>query len=199
MKKPLFFGFCGGLALTFAVATSSFAQYSVSKVSNVIDANFNMEYTLEGVNHISNGKEITADMVSPKAIKSFNKSFKNTTPSWYALNKSYLATFDKNGMKSRAVLTKGGYILYTISYGKENNLPKDVRKTIKSNYIDHNIGTVSEVTSAKRTAWVVNLQDDKELVLARVLDDGSLDEMQHFSTVPPQPKTHRRGRVIIPQ
>ena len=196
MKKQLIAGLCGFFALT--LATTNINAQDLAMARTVIDSKLQLEYSMADINSTAGASKLTAAEVSPKALKSFNKSFKNTTPTWYAVNKNYLATFNMNGRNTRALLAKNGYVIYSISYGQESSLPKDVRRTLKSNYIDHRIGSVSEVKAGEHQAWVVNLQDDNELVVARVLE-GSLDELQHFTTKPPQPKKTRRGRIIIPK
>jgi len=118
--------------------------------------------------------------ISARTLKSFSKLFKNSNPSWSALDKNFLATFEVEGRNARALFTNNGYNLYTIIRGTEKNLPSDVRSAIKSNYIDFTIGTVNEVRVTGKTAWFVNLQSDKELVVVRVMDDTS-EEVAHYS------------------
>ena len=66
-----------------------------------------------------------------------------------------------------------------MSYGHENNLPKEVRRLVKSNYVDFNIAQVINVQENNRDIWVVSLEDDKKLIMARV-EDGALEEVSNM-------------------
>src|SRR5688500_7239018 len=53
-----------------------------------------------------------------KLLKSFNKQFKNASQvEWYHAKKDYLAVFDYEGRRTRALFTKNGYTIYAITYG----------------------------------------------------------------------------------
>ncbi len=119
--------------------------------------------------------------VSKKVSDVFATSFKDATNTrWYKANKSYLVRFITADMNNQALYSKRGYLIYHIAYGHENNLPKDIRKTIKSNYVDYNITHAINVKQDRRNIWVVNLEDDKSLIIARV-EDGELEEVSNLS------------------
>ena len=99
----------------------------------------------------------------------------------------YLAEFNMDGRSTRAMFYKNGDIFYTISEGSEKDLPAEVRRQIKSNYVDYIITKVSEINSDNHSAWVVNLHDDNHLIIARVID-GALDELAHYKTQSDTPK-----------
>ncbi len=204
MKKQIF-AYVLALISSTATISNSFAQTAaVSNQSEAI-AKTSFDLSTSSFNNTddappaSTALSITA--VSPKAVKSFDKSFKEvTSPVWYAVNKnSYLATFtDKDGRSSRALFAKNGYIHYTINYGTEKNLPKEARRLIKSYYVDYNIGRVSEVSVDLQKVWIVNLQDDENIVIARVTSDGTIDELAQYPTKLKE-KKHRKGSISFPQ
>lgn len=122
----------------------------------------------------------TTSNVNKAVSKSFQSAFKDATNTqWYKVNRNYLATFITNDQKNRALFQKNGYLIYHITYGKENNMPDDVRKLVKSNYVDYNITSAINVQESGRNIWVVNLETDKKLILARV-EDGALEEVGNY-------------------
>jgi len=198
MKKQLLAPFLG-LLCAATITSTSFAQTTASASVPASDKNFNFDYSLALNNNTpSAARVLSPNEVTTKATRSFDKSFKEATNAkWYAIDKkTYLATFThKDGRESRALFAKNGYIYYAISFGNEQSLPKEERRNIKSNYVDYNIGRVSEVSALGQKVWVVNLQDADNLVIARSAD-GALDELEHYQT---HAKTTKKGRVIIPQ
>jgi hypothetical protein len=124
--------------------------------------------------------QVPASAVSTKALRSF-VSFFNDLPNatWYEINGNYLATFKQDQKEVKTLIAKNGYLLYVIRYGGEKDLPQPVRKLIKSNYLDFTIGRVLEVNMNNTIAWVVNLEDGNDLIIARSIE-GQLDEIAHF-------------------
>src|SRR6478672_8840507 len=141
MKRLPILKLCGGLLL-FLCAGSLQAQDSIK--------------TLPPVTVTSTAT------VNQKVSNAFNASFKDAvSPTWYRLDKDYLVKFITGDMNNTALFKKNGAMVYQISYGHENNLPKEVRHLVKSNYVDYNIVQTINVKQENRNIWVVNLEDDK--------------------------------------
>lgn len=133
------------------------------------------------ITELPNVTVTTTSKVSEAVGKSFEKYFKNAVrPQWYKLNKNYFVKFISEDQKNTALFSKGGTLIYHISYGHENNLPEDIRKMVKSSYIDLNITTAIKVEEGGRNIWVINLEDEKNLVLVRVEDD-QLEEVGKYN------------------
>ncbi len=187
-----------GLLLTFLFfSATSFGQYYAHH-------NTFLKATL--VDFMSMESKSEKDMATVsidanfKLQKAFNRQFKNASNvNWYNLKKQYLAVFDNEGKKTRALFTKNGYNIYAIAYGGEKDLPKDYRKSLKSNYVDFEILNVAEVRASivKHSTWLATLKDENNLVVARIID-GGLDEFARYDTKPKMTKKQRRGRIIIP-
>jgi len=119
-------------------------------------------------------------VVSEKALKSFSTSFKNPVgASWSQVGKYFLAKFEADGKKQKALFNKNGAIIYTISYGVEKDLPSDLRKQVKANYYDYTISMAIEVNENNRTIWVVRMEDSATLITVR-LENGEMEEVQNF-------------------
>ena len=118
--------------------------------------------------------------VNQKVSQAFHSNFKDAVnATWYRLDKDYLVEFITGDMNHRALYQRNGAIIYHISYGHENDLPKEVRRLVKSNYVDFNIVQAINVQEDNRDIWVVSLEDDKKLIMARV-EDGALEEVSNM-------------------
>ena len=86
----------------------------------------------------------------------------------------------QNDQKNKALFQKNGYLIYHIVYGKETNMPDDIRKIVKTNYLDYNITSAINVKESGRNIWVVNVEDNKKFILVRV-EDGELEEVGNYN------------------
>lgn len=120
-------------------------------------------------------------ITSPKNIpekvdKAFKSTFENAQdPVWYQANKNYLVKFLDNDMKNNALYRKNGQMIYQISYAYEKDIPQDVNDMVKERYKDYNVVVAFNVKQDQRNVWIVNLENEKNLVTARV-EDGVLNE-----------------------
>ena len=112
------------------------------------------------------------------------------------MNKEYIALFDWDGLKAHAVLGKKGQTVYSVRSESEKNLPTDARNVIKSNYVDYTIGNVSEVNSEGHNTFIVNLENNDNLIIVRV-ENGILEEVAHYQTHATK-TLHKKAHIIIP-
>ena len=195
MRKTLSFSFCGILAASILLS-NSFAQTSDASANNSTSIKSIEASILFNANNTPDPREKATTTITPKVQKSFTRSFKGIeNAEWYTVNKDYLARFIKDGREYRTLFSKNGYVFYSLANGTEKSLPSDVRRNIKSNYVDYNIGKVTEVNVNNIKAWIINLQDEDNIVIARVID-GDLDEMASFTT---HPTYNKKGRIVIPK
>jgi len=160
MKHVSFLRLCGGLFLLL--------------IAGSLQAQDNGIKTLPTVTVTSTAS------VNKKVSDVFNASFKDAvSPTWYRLNKDYLVRFITGDMNNTALYKKNGALVYQISYGHENNLPKEVRRIVKSNYVDFNIVQAINVKEDNRDIWVVNLEDDTKLIITRI-EEGALEEVSNL-------------------
>jgi hypothetical protein len=122
----------------------------------------------------------TGTNVNSKVPKAFARSFKDAEKmSWYEVNQNYLVNFIQNEQQNKALFTRTGSLVYHITYGYEKNLPKDIRHQIKSEYYDYQITRVFNVRQNRRDVWVINLEDDNHVILAKVEED-QMNEVNRF-------------------
>jgi hypothetical protein len=122
--------------------------------------------------------------VNQAVTRSFDKYFKNAVSTqWYKANRKYLVEFMINDQQNKALFRKNGALVYHLTFASENDMPDDVRSTVKSNYGDYTILNAIKVDVDSRDIWLVNMESSKKLALVRV-EDGQLDEINDYDKQP---------------
>jgi hypothetical protein len=151
-----------GFAATMLIVSSSFAQPSTVK---------NLQPALNTGNSIK---------VYENVQEAFEKIFENAeNVRWDKVERNYLAKFSINDVEKRALLSPKGQLIYEITYGKEKQLPVNLRKDIKRAYVEFKITSATLVEEANRSIWVINLEDDTHLVTARV-ENNEIEEVRKY-------------------
>jgi hypothetical protein len=118
--------------------------------------------------------------VSKRVARIFQRDFKGATQTrWYQANKNYLVEFIKDDMKQRALFKRSGRLIYHLAFGKEENLPLEVRQFIKNVYIDYKITDALSVNQDQRTAWIINLEDKNTVLVVRA-ENGGLQRVAKY-------------------
>ncbi len=181
----------------FAVAVSfnnSYAQRTVMLQPNSFITKTKINYN-NGLASIPGTGALLLNEISTKAIRTFGKSFKDVTNLvWYGVDsKKYLAIFtSKDGRYSRALFAKNGYMYYGIRYGNEQSLADEQRRVIKSKYVEYTIDQVYEISADGQKVWVIDLQDDDNVVVVRLTAEGILDELLNYQKCLPVKNQRKR-------
>jgi hypothetical protein len=123
-------------------------------------------------------KPVTANS---KVQKAFTRAFgENALQNWSIAGRNFLNSFYVDGVRTNVLYSPKGNLIYTIAYGAEQQLPGDVRKLVKSSYYDYDITSVTEVKENERHIWVVQLQNSKEVITARIEND-EMEQVQQFN------------------
>jgi hypothetical protein len=124
---------------------------------------------------------VTAKSNITKAVReSFHETFPDAEHTqWSKVNKNFLVQFISADQKHRALFTKGGYLIYHLSFGTESNLPEDITRKVQSTYPPYSITRVVHVREGDRDIWVVNMETDRKLILARV-EEGEVQEVGNY-------------------
>ncbi len=114
--------------------------------------------------------KVDAANVNVKAVKDFNKSFKNVTgEQWYEVSDGFIANFTQNGIETKVAYDQKGRWHCTVRTLTETQLPSDVRDLVKSRYYDSNILVVYEIRH-DNTVYILKIEDSKTLKMLRVAD-----------------------------
>ncbi len=126
------------------------------------------------------GTATTSASINMRALKDFQKSFKNADASWYLTEDGgFVASFTEDNISNSVGYDKKGNWLYNIKRYDESKLSKDVRTEVKSTYYDFNITHVEEVQVNEQTIYIVHLEDAKNMKTLRICD-GDMEEVQNF-------------------
>jgi hypothetical protein len=119
--------------------------------------------------------------VTKEVENAFNRTFPNAeNVKWYTLQKDLLAKFMESDMKHNALFKKNGYLKYDIGFGKEENLPETIKKRVIDAYEDYKILNATNVKSAGRYIWVLNLEGKTNYVIVRIEED-ELEEVKRYN------------------
>ena len=118
--------------------------------------------------------------VNKEVQHAFNKHFRDAVnPRWYAMDQNFLVKFMSKDQKNHDLYDPKGAIIYHITYGNEQTMPKDIVAQIKTQYPADDIVTAINVKQDQRDIWVLNVKDKGDLVLVRY-EDGQIDEVDRI-------------------
>jgi hypothetical protein len=156
------------ILVTIASAKNANAQHEKAMAFNSPDIQKTVLLSTE-----SSPKVDAAD-VNPKALKDFNKSFKNIKPEqWYKVIDGFIADFKENEIETKVAYDQKGKWHCTVRTFGENQLPSDVRDLVKSRYYDYKILVVYEIRH-DNTVYILKIEDATTLKTLRVVD-GELE------------------------
>ena len=200
------------ILVCFLLAFAAQAQREGSIDQKILDGNvaalFDAKNFVSNEGFSSSGVPVPAANIRAGVQKTFTKYFgARSGVNWSQLSKhAYLAQFDLDGRKTNAVFANNGFLVYAVTYGDALHAPKDVRNILRSFYPEHEMSATFQVRYhgqsydnawADQTAWIVNLEGEYNIVIARVVD-GGVDEISNLQKRM-EPKRVRKGRVIIPK
>lgn len=164
--KTQFLSRCYGWLILIMLPTSSFAQTA--------------EGLKDPVPVVTTGLKTE---VNEKLNKAFQQHFFDAQNiRWYESDKRFIVKFIMSEQQNMALFEKNGHLIWQITYGEEKHLPCEVRKLVKSNYFDYNIKMVFQVFQDNRTVWVINMEDEKNLVVVRV-ENGEIEKIEQLKKI----------------
>jgi len=119
------------------------------------------------------GESITT--INSRAVKDFRKAFKSCTDEkWFKLEDGFIAKFTQSDIPHRVDYDRKGNWIATTRYYSEKELPKEVRKQVKSVYYDYSITSVQELRFHEHLVYLINIEDDSNILTIRICD-GEMD------------------------
>lgn len=123
----------------------------------------------------------TNTKVPEKVWKSFLKYYPTAeSPKWYNLQNDFYVKYMMEMTPNQSVFTKKGNLVYTISYGNENDLPDYLKQEIKNKYLDYNIRGITKVCDRYTVVYLVHLEGTRNYITVK-LDDKEMEEIQKFN------------------
>lgn len=123
--------------------------------------------------------------VASKAIRNFNKAYKNAGDAkWFKLTDGtdgFFAFFSNDGIQTRVFYDKKGNYYCSFRHYFEDKLPPAVRHRVKTIYYDFNIYHISEVNMNDKTVYAITLEDKTSWKKILVAEGEEIVIMEEFS------------------
>ena len=117
----------------------------------------------------SSGETCSIDRVSTKVLRSFYLSFGEKEDAiWSKTTKGFVVWFKDQKRSTYVYFRPNGAIDYQLHRYFEEELPKDVRHIVRSNFYDYTITHVSEVHNDDSISYFVKIEDKASLKTVRV-------------------------------
>ena len=153
------------ILLAIAATTSALAQSDVAKLD--------LKSTTSKTATPAAGDDMA--VINSRAIKDFKKSFKlPAAEQWFKIENGFIVKFIKDDIQHRVDYDSKGNWKATTRYYSEKQLPKEVRSQVKSVYYDYTITSVQELTFPEHHVYLVNMEDEKTILIIRICD-GEMD------------------------
>jgi hypothetical protein len=167
---------------TVAAGVSAFAGFSGANAQKLASVGFdknNVETIVAAANDFVPG----GDEISPKALKSFAKMYKNVSAEkWTKIRSGYSASFVSEGRKNTIFYNAKGNWYGSVTSYTEDKLPTDVRNIVRSKYFDYSIFFVEEVETVESNGtptYLIHLEDKRNIKLVRV-SDGEMETWKEY-------------------
>jgi len=119
--------------------------------------------------------------VNVKAIKDFKSRFdKAANEKWFSISSGYMSYFNMDGFGARAFYDKKGHWLSSLTLSTEEKLPTDVRRLVRSTYLDYTITLAEKVEIPGNYVYIIHLEDKTTIKIIRVSPEYEMDELQEF-------------------
>jgi hypothetical protein len=126
------------------------------------------------------GEFTDASTINLTAINDFKKRFSTVeNENWVKVSDGFYAKFMEGGIQERVAYNKKGKMMFTILEYNADKLAKDIRESIRYNYMDCSINHISEVHINNKVVYLVHISDEGHLKTIRVCD-GNMEEVSNI-------------------
>jgi hypothetical protein len=128
-------------------------------------------------NEISEGKDFNS-----KAIRDFQARFQKVeNAQWFSDQNCFMSYFITNGYGNRVFYDRKGHWQFSLILYGEDQLPVDLRASVKSRYFDMAITLIEEVQTNNGMVYIVHLEDKSNIKILRLSSDAEMEIMQEFT------------------
>ena len=183
MKKTmsvLIVGFMSILALSNRVQ----AQNAAGPVAFLETKTFHS--SIRYVSDLTNGvSDLNVDQkgkdFNSKAVRDFQVRFQKVeNAQWFSNQNGFMSYFIKNGYGNKVFYDRKGHWQFSLILYAEDQLPVDLRASVKARYFDMAITLVEEVQSNDGMVYIVHLEDKSNIRILRLSKDAEMEIMQEI-------------------
>lgn len=129
----------------------------------------------------NNKRTIGKSAVSHIVTRDLSRRFDNVENAKWSTNKDFLrARFTNSNISYMVDYDHNGKWVSTIRVYDENNLRSDIRRTVKSNYIDYVIVKVIELEIGKSHIHFVKMESQTSLLTLHIMN-GEISEIENYA------------------
>jgi hypothetical protein len=129
------------------------------------------------LNDAPEGKDLNA-----KAIRDFQTRFQKVeNVMWFSDHNGYMSYFMKNGYWNRVFYDKKGHWQFSLILYAEDQLPVDLRASVKARYFDFAITLIEEVQTNDGMVYIVHLEDKSNIKILRLSKDAEMEILQEMT------------------
>jgi hypothetical protein len=129
------------------------------------------------LNDVPEGKDFNS-----KAIRDFQTRFQKVDNAlWFSDQNGFMSYFTKNGYGNRAFYDKKGHWQFSLIVYGEDQLPVDLRASVKARYFDLAITLIEEVQTSDGMVYIVHLEDKSNIKILRLSNDAEMEILQEMT------------------
>jgi hypothetical protein len=117
-----------------------------------------------------------------KAIRDFQTRFQKVDNAmWFSDQNGFMSYFIKNGYGNRVFYDKKGHWQFSLILYAEDQLPVDLRASVKARYFDLAITLIEEVQTNDGMVYIVHLEDKSNIKILRLSNDAEMEILQEMT------------------
>ncbi len=129
------------------------------------------------LNDVKEGKDFNS-----KAIRDFQTRFQKVDNAmWFSDRNGFMSYFIKNGYGNRVFYDRKGHWQFSLILYTEDQLPVDLRASVKARYFDLAITLIEEVQTNNGMVYIVHLEDKSNIKILRLSQDAEMEILQEMT------------------
>ena len=129
------------------------------------------------LNEVPKGKDFNS-----KAIRDFQTRFQKVdNAKWYSDQNGFMSYFIKNGYGNKVFYDRKGHWQFSLILYAEDQLPVDLRASVKSRYFDLAITLIEEVQTNDGMVYIVHLEDKSNIKILKLSKDAEMEILQEMT------------------
>ncbi|HEY2649345.1 MAG TPA: hypothetical protein VGI38_09115 [Puia sp.] len=117
-----------------------------------------------------------------KAVKDFQNRFQKVNNAiWFSDQNGFISYFTINSYVNRVFYDKKGHWQYSLLIYADDQLPRDLRASVKSKYYNMVITLIEEVQSTDGMVYIVHLEDKSAIRILRLSKEAEMEILQELT------------------
>ena len=100
---------------------------------------------------------------------------------WFSDQNGFMSYFIKNGYGNRVFYDRKGHWQFSLILYAEDQLPVDLRASVKARYFDLAITLIEEVQTNDGMVYIVHLEDKSNIKILRLSKDAEMEILQEMT------------------